>query len=394
MKLASGGHLSYCTNIHPGESWAEVRANLEGPVLAVKRALAPARAFGVGLRLSGAATQALRTPAERAWLKTFLSENDLYVFTINAFPYGPFHGTPVKERVYRPDWQEEERVAYSDDVASVLADLLPAGVSGSISTVPGCFKARAQSPGAAARMGAAIARHAATLWRISGRAGRTLALALEPEPECVMETTADATEFLRRQVFAGAGLEAFSNATGLVGDAAQAGLRAHVGVCLDACHAAVEFEEPVAAVNALAAAGISIFKLQVSAGLQILNPDPEKLRALEPFAEGVYLHQVVVRRQAELQRIVDLPEALRAAVPGDEWRVHFHVPLFREALGPFQNTQPFLRELLAIQARAPFTDHLEVETYTWDVLPEEHRRTPVDEAIARELTWTRERLHP
>jgi hypothetical protein len=105
----------------------------------------------------------------------------------------------------------------------------------------------------------------------------------------------------------------------------------------------------------------------------------------------------VIRTGTTLRRHVDLPQALAQARPGqlgDEWRVHFHVPLFAERLGPFLNTQAFLSRLLPLVVRTTATRHLEVETYTWDVLPEEHRRTPVDEAIARELTWTRERLHP
>jgi hypothetical protein len=118
-------------------------------------------------------------------------------------------------------------------------------------------------------------------------------------------------------------------------------------------------------------------------------------KALEPFAEGVYLHQVVSKSQAGLQRVLDLPLALAqapTAPPADEWRIHFHVPIFREALGPFASTQAFLAQLLAIQARAPFTEHLEVETYTWDVLPEEHRGEPVADAVARELRWTLDQL--
>jgi hypothetical protein len=164
-----------------------------------------------------------------------------------------------------------------------------------------------------------------------------------------------------------------------------------VGVCLDACHAAVEFEEPEEGVDRLDAAGIEIFKLQVSAGLRIRHPNREKLHALARFAEGVYLHQVVIRRGDRLERVLDLPQALAQATDdkdlGDEWRVHFHVPLFRSALPPFESTNDFLSRLLARAARRPFTPHLEVETYTFDVLPEEYRGEPVDVAVARELQW-------
>jgi sugar phosphate isomerase/epimerase len=398
MRLAGGNaHLTYCTNIHPGESWDEVRANVANHVLAVKQQLCPDRAFGVGLRLSARAAAELSEPATLAAFRAFLRENGLYVFTINGFPYGAFHGEPVKEMVYRPDWTEEERIAYSDQLADLLAALLPrdGSVEGSVSTVPGCFRPRAADPSAAGAIASGLIWHAAKLWRLRQQGGPTIGLALEPEPECVLETVADGIAFLERYLFCRAGADAFAALTGTSPAVAEASLRRHIGLCLDACHAAVEFEEPAAAVAAARKAGVRILKLQVSAGLRVLAPDAAKLAALERFAEGVYLHQVVIRRGKSLARVLDLPEALRRGAAGDlgdEWRIHFHVPLFREELGPFQSTQSFLAELLALQAATPFTEHLEVETYTWDVLPEEYRREPVTDAVARELRWALARL--
>jgi sugar phosphate isomerase/epimerase len=394
MRIAGGAaHLTYCTNIHPGERWAEVRANVAEHVTAVKRRLGTSRPFGVGLRLSAAAAAELAEPEALAAFRELLRAEGLYVFTINGFPYGPFHGEPVKERVYRPDWIEEERVAYSDQLADLLAKLLPAddSIEGSISTVPGSFRPRATDAAALGAIASGLIWHAAKLWRLRQEGGPAIGLALEPEPECVMETVADGIAFLQRYLFCRAGADAFAALTGERPAAAEESLRRHVGLCLDACHAAVEFEEPAGAVAAARAAGVRILKLQVSAGLRVVKPDAAKLEALARFAEGVYLHQVVIRRGASLTRVLDLPQALAqaaAADAGDEWRIHFHVPLFREELGPFQSTQPFLAELLALQAATPFTQHLEVETYTWDVLPEEFRREPVTEAIARELRWT------
>jgi sugar phosphate isomerase/epimerase len=398
MRIAGGAaHLTYCTNIHPGETWDEVRGNVTNHVLAVKRSLCPDRPFGVGLRLSARAAAELAEPEPLAAFRELLRVHGLYVFTINGFPYGPFHGEPVKEMVYRPDWTEEERIVYSDQLADLLAHLLPGdgSVEGSVSTVPGCFRPRGADPAAAGAIASGLIWHAAKLWRLRQQGGPTIGLALEPEPECLLETVADGVAFLERYLFCRAGADAFAALTGASAGVAEESLRRHVGLCLDACHAAVEFEEPAAAVAAAHKAGVRILKLQVSAGLRVLAPDAAKLAALERFAEGVYLHQVVIRRGRSLTRVLDLPEALRRAADGDrgdEWRIHFHVPLFREALGPFQSTQPFLAELLALQAAAPFTQHLEVETYTWDVLPEEYRREPVTEAIARELRWTLARL--
>ncbi|MBC7973451.1 MAG: hypothetical protein H7138_00595, partial [Myxococcales bacterium] len=170
--------------------------------------------------------------------------------------------------------------------------------------------------------------------------------------------------------------------------------RRYLGVCLDACHAAVELEDLESALAALAAARVPIAKIQLSAGLQIAPVDDLARAALARYAEDVYLHQVVARRGATLTRYVDLPDALADHAPADEWRVHFHVPIFRATLGRFATTQAFLVELLAHHARTPLAPHLEVETYTWDVLPPELRDQPLADAIARELIWVKERLCP
>jgi sugar phosphate isomerase/epimerase len=389
-------HLTYCTNIHPGESWAEVRRNLEDHVLRVKALVAPDKPFGVGLRLSAEAATSLADPKTLDELRSFLSSNDLYVFTINGFPYGPFHGTRVKEDVYRPDWLEEERLLYTDALAGILAALLPSEASGSVSTVPGCFKPRAVEAGASAVMADRMVRHASTLVNLERDTGRRIALALEPEPFCVLETVAEAVAFFEAHLFDRVAIARLASLTGLGGSAAEAALRSHLGVCLDACHAAVEFEDPMAAVQALRSAGIAIHKIQVSAGLRVLPPSAANRAALRPFAEDVYLHQVVARQGGDLRRYADLAPALAdpAAAGCDEWRIHFHVPLFREELGPFHNTQAFLRELLTLQARESVAPHLEVETYTWHVLPAEYRGTDVAEDVAREMRWTLDALAP
>lgn len=392
---AGSVHLTYCTNIHPGETWAEVRRNLESQVLRVKTLVAPQEPFGVGLRLSAEAASSLGDDAALGELRSFLADHDLYVFTINGFPYGRFHGTRVKEDVYRPDWLEDERLDYTDALARILASLLPSGLAGSVSTVPGCFRPRAQGLGAPVEIADRLIRHAATLARLEAERGKRVTLALEPEPFCVFETVAETVAFFQEYLFAPAASARLAALTGLARPAAEDALRRHLGVCLDACHAAVEFEEPAAAVRALRSAGITIAKVQVSAGLRVEPPTDAHRAALRPFAEDVYLHQVVARRGAVLRRYQDLGDALadQTAAGADEWRIHFHVPLFREELGPFRNTQGFLLELLRIQARETISTHLEVETYTWHVLPAEFRGQDVVEDVAREMRWTLDALH-
>lgn len=394
---AALGHLTYCTNIHPGESWDEVRANLESHVTAVRSQVCPDAPFGIGLRLSAAAAEALSEPGTLGAFRSFLDDNGFYVFTINGFPYGPFHGVRVKEDVYLPDWMDAERLRYTNQLADLLAVLMPAeeGLSGSVSTVPGAFKPRVASDADVAAMRSAMVRHAAHLAGIEARTGRTIALALEPEPCCFIETIAESVRFFEDHLFAKAAIEEFAALTGRSEAAAEEGLRRHLGLCLDLCHAAVEFEDPQGGIDALQAAGIGIAKLQISAGLRLPTVDAAGRAALEPFADGVYLHQVVERTRSGLKRFTDLPQAF-AALDGDraerEWRVHFHVPIFLDDLGAFATTQGFIAETLDRHRRAPISQHLEVETYTWDVLPERYRMTGIDQAVARELHWVMERL--
>lgn len=387
LSALNDAELTYCTNVHPGESLAEVRALLREHVVAVKRAVAPSQPFGVGLRLAAAAAEDLQQPGELERFREELSELGLYCFTLNGFPYGAFHGTHVKEAVYLPDWRAPARLRYTQQLALVLAELLPQGVSGSISTVPGCFKPSASIHDAEGQITRALIDMVAMLVDLARSRGRHIALALEPEPECMLETTEDALRFFEERLLGREALARLVDVADIEPREAERALRRHLGICLDTCHAAVEFEAPLEAYRRLIGAGIAVPKVQLSAGLRVPEPTPEALEALGAFAEGVYLHQTVVQAPTALARYVDLPDALAAAPRDGEWRVHFHVPLFLRELGHFQSTQDGLLPLLDELARVPSCPHLEVETYTWDVLPEAYRRLPLHEAIARELRF-------
>jgi sugar phosphate isomerase/epimerase len=395
MKVASDPdvHLTYCTNIHPGETWPELRNNIAHHVVGVKRRIATSQPFGVGLRVAARAADELADPAALAELRALLDENDLYVFTINGFPYGSFHGQRVKEAVYRPDWLEPERTRYSERLAELLCELLPDGMEGSISTVPIGHAPRLHAPGADARAAARLLEHAAFLARMRLDTGKTVSLALEPEPECRLETTLHAVAFFESVLLSKSSIARHARDTGLSVADAEASVRRHLGVCLDTCHAAVEFEDPDDAIDGLLRAGIRIVKTQLSAGLVVETSDPGACPALAPFAEDVYLHQVVERSRQGFRRYDDLERAL-AHGPSEEseWRIHFHVPLFRERLETFRTTQPFVEAVLKRQRRDPFCQHLEIETYTWDVLPAEFRDLEITDAIAREIVWATDKL--
>ncbi|MBI3155322.1 MAG: metabolite traffic protein EboE [Burkholderiales bacterium] len=402
MKLGGGVHLGYCTNVHPGESWPEVRAALLTHVRAVRERVCPEGDFGVGLRLSARAADELAQPAALEELQDLLRRQRMYVFTINGFPHGSFHATAVKEAVYRPDWRDPERLRYTERLADLLAALLPAdgAVEGSISTVPGAFKPALRGAADKARIVELLLRQVAGLVALRERCGQRIALALEPEPCCMLETADEAVDFFGRELHGPQAVRRVAALTGLAPALAEQALHDHLGVCWDLCHAAVEFEEPLASIGRLERAGIRIVKLQLSAGLRAPAADAAARAALARFVDPVYLHQVVQRSAAApdaLRRVADLPDALAGAppaagTPAEEWRVHFHVPLFLERAEPLATTQPFVREVLARQRVQPVSHHLEVETYTWDVLPAALRREPVDASIAREIDWVRGEL--
>lgn len=396
MKIATS-HLGYCTNIHPGESWPEVFENLQGPLLQVRERVAPGKDFGVGLRLSALAAAQLEHPDELSRLRAFLSEHQLYVFTINGFPYGPFHGTSVKDTVYLPDWTQPERAQYTDRLVRLFTHLLPTGEMGSISTVPGGFKPHLRDPKQHEQIANQLHAQVENLIRLHRERGIEIVLALEPEPGCLLETTEETVGFFERLLLSPNRLQQLAQRLGASTSVAEAGLRRHLGVCLDTCHAAVEFETPETTLKQLTAHGIRIAKLQLSAGLRVPLPDATAHQRLRQFDEPVYLHQTVARlASGQLLRFDDLPLALADgdASRAEEWRVHFHVPLHLEQLDGFVNTQPWLVRLLQRQTQDPVSTHLEVETYTWSVLPKAYQGRSLVESLADELTWVRERLCP
>ena len=85
------GHSNYCTNIHAGEAWPDVKASLTEHLPSIKAVASPFAPLAIGLRIVASAADALSDAATRAELKTLLGD-DYYVFTTNGFSYGAFHG--------------------------------------------------------------------------------------------------------------------------------------------------------------------------------------------------------------------------------------------------------------------------------------------------------------
>ncbi|MBB5233996.1 metabolite traffic protein EboE [Deinococcus budaensis] len=397
MRLPGGVQLTYCTNIHPSAGMGEVRANLERYAVPLRARLSPDAPFGVGLRLSGPESAELLEGTALADFRSFLDERGLYVFTLNGFPYGPFHGQPVKAQVHAPDWRDEERVAYTLRLAEILAALLPEGEEGGISTSPLSYRewvGEEDWP----TLTRNVVRVVAALVRLREERGRLIHLDLEPEPDGLLQCSSDLARFFTEQLLEGGARDlAAQLGSGL--EQAREQLREHVQVCFDTCHVAVMYETPAAALRTYRAAGMRVGKVQISSALRLSLPaDPEArlevARALSPFAEATYLHQVVARgRDGSLRQYPDLPPALADLDDPDvqEWRVHFHVPVFLERAGVFGSTQREIVETFALMRERPFTRHLEIETYTWDVLPPELKR-PLLESIEREYRWVQDVL--
>lgn len=415
-------HLSYCTNIHAGDTWAEVLPELQLQLPKVRAVLGTTEPMGVGLRLSRRSLDDLEDDEQFTAFRNWLDANGHYVFTINGFPYGAFHGERVKEDVYKPDWTENARLDYTCRLATLLCKLQPPENYGSISTLPGTYKDWVM-PGTESVIAENLIKAVAHCVSLRQSTGVTIALALEPEPCCLLETIPETVKFFKEQLFSAGAIDKLMQLASLSRSQAEQSMHSHIGVCYDVCHSAVEFENPAYAIARLQTAGIDIVKMQLSSALQIPQVNEVSLRHLARFDEPVYLHQVVEKRGECLTRYNDLNTALAACryrlesrstlkpglqlgmnagqlavaqpafdpvnEPDTEWRVHFHVPVFIDRTEHFSTTQPVLAQVLHLQKQYGFCRHLEVETYTWDVLPDNYRSVPVSSAIARELDWVR-----
>jgi hypothetical protein len=380
MLLNHGIHLGYCTNIHRGETWEETWRGLKEHTLRVKERVSGGKPYGIGLRLSAQAAHELSAPGALAEFQRWLEANNCYVFTINGFPYGAFHGTRVKEQVFRPDWATRERLEYTNLLFTLLAQLLPEGVPGSVSTLPGSHKTFGTTAEELEAIFSNLKLCREHIEAVAQRSGRELHLGLEPEPLGLFETSGETLKFFGLYLDRHPGDRDFFR---------------YVGLNYDTCHLAIEFEEAQRALERISGAGIRISKLHFSSALK-LKPEPQILERLRAFDEPVYFHQVVASYgdTEPLRRFVDLPAALEFAqrnpqALGQEWRVHFHIPIHAEPGGGFDGTRDHLSGAMDWLAANPAKcSHVEMETYTWEVLPPEMREGDVVEQLCREYDWT------
>lgn len=366
-------HLAYCTNVHAAEDLDAVIGQLARYAEPVRRRLGTGR-LGLGLWLAaGVLLELGADPDAVRRLRSELAARDLEVVTLNAFPYAGFHQPVVKTAVYKPSWTEPARLQYTVSCARVLADLLPDDVAqGSISTLPLAWRMPWSADDASAARHA-LNRLASELAAIHRSTGRQIRVGVEPEPGCVIESTEQAV----------AELSAVDTEW--------------IGVCLDACHLAVGFEDPADAVARLTRAGRLIVKVQAACALEASDPVLAAPQ-LADFAESRFLHQARTLVGGRRHSADDLVDALDGKLPASApWRVHFHMPVHSSVAPPLGTTAAVLDNTLRTMfgGAHPATNHVEVETYTWSVLPGQARppgATGLADGIAAELAWTRDRL--
>lgn len=395
--LTSEGHLTYCTNIHPGNSWQDHFESLQENFPLIKSEISPNASMAIGLRLSNDASITLTEPQEFIKFKDWLIKEDAYVFTMNGFPYGEFHETVVKDQVHTPDWLTPERLAYTLRLSDILVKLLPEGMDGGISTSPLSYrywfeteKAREEATNIATKNILAVVEH---MYHQKLDTNKVLHLDIEPEPDGMLET---GPEFINWYIdyLLPLGKQYLSNKLKLSDEECETVIKEHVRLCYDVCHFALGYERHPEVVNQLKEHGIKIGKFQISAALKAKLPENQNDRnsikaAFAKFNESTYLHQVIAQKKDNsILRYRDLPPALADTNDRDtiEWRAHFHVPIFESDFGLLQSTQSDILEVLKLQEELNLCQHFEVETYTWGVLSTE-LKLPLPSSISRELLW-------
>jgi hypothetical protein len=398
MDLGNGlGHLTYSTLVHPADNWEQLYNSLVTYLPKVKARVAGNKSFGVCIRLSANTAQTLAgSAAERAKLKKFLDDNDMYIYTANAFVYGHFKGELVKEQVYEPDWRTDERRQYTINVADILADVCPRHIAPSIQTAPLGFKPRVTGPDVIASYVDNVLRVVAHLIELEDKTGSTVQLAIEPEPWCFLETTDETIAFFRDHLYSGAGVEKLAKLAQVpIADANEA-LRRHLGIVYDICHQAVEYENITESLQKLVDAGVPVFKLQEAAALYVPQVTQGAVDTLKRYAKTIYLTQTMEKRNGKINRFLNVDDAI-AAFEQDpngprEWRTHIHVPVFLDDLGQFRTTRFAIEDALKFHKQKPLSRQLEIETYTWDMLPDSLKTGDIVEYVSREIEWVRNQL--
>jgi hypothetical protein len=376
MKI-SEFNLSYCLNAFDFTSdWKYTLTEIDRCFNTVREmsGFSSDKMTGLGFWTSEFFLELMRDPDNFRYLQEFLEKRNYYISTVNAFPYGVFHNQPVKDKVYMPNWLNEKRVDFTIKAAEFLEKFLPDGGSGSISTLPGAYRRHIRDyNGDSLRL---IARNlektAEYLAYLYEKTGKKIRLGIEMEPDCIWETPDEFAGFYKKYMLP----NRYS--------------REYIGVCYDTCHQELIENGPGAGLEILERYEIPVVKIQLSAALQIQNG--AKFADIKEFDEPVYLHQTRIFNEKNgtiCETFSDIPELRSYSGDDVTLKCHFHLPLFWDS----DNTsfKSARKELLAviryIKANPGFCRDLEIETYTYSVLPDCVDFRSIGSAVSKEYDW-------
>ncbi len=367
-------HLAYCSNVHAAEDAAGIVAQLGRFAAPVRERLGASR-LGIGLWLAADAARELRAdPDALGALRDALDEGELEVVTFNAFPYRGFHAPVVKEAVLPPGLDRRGARRLHPRCRGALRRAPARRHRRGVGLDDAARLARGWSDADAAAARERFAGLAGQLADLERTTGRTIRVGIEPEPSCVVETIDEAVDALSVSTRTGS---AWRSTPAITRSPSTIRPMRWMRSSAPACgSSSASSRAPCAPRRRGSAAG---------------------RRRLEEFVEPRFLHQTREPRSSpgQVHGTDDLPEALAGGLPAErEWRVHFHVPVHEG--GP-ETTQAELQAWMAALVGRPAArvHHLEIETYTWTVLPEDRR--PVGEGglidgLTREVAWTRDQL--
>ena len=393
MLLSKNFHLTYCSNIHSGEDWKSHFENIKKYVPRIKKQVSPNKSFGLGLRLSNLASKELNFRNNLIDFKNWLDQENIYVFTMNGFPYGDFHGKKVKDLVHEPDWTSQKRIDYTKRLFDQLAYLLPKKINGGISSSPISYKLwfknnddknKALIKGAENMLEIVI-----YLYQIEKKTRKYLHLDIEPEPNGLLENSDDVINFFQNFLYP-IGIKKIKSKLKLNEKKAKECIQKYLTICYDICHFSLAYEDPIHTFNKFKTYQIKVGKIQVSSALKIIfNKNNENIiwNSLKKFDEPIYLHQVTEFKNDKVKTFKDLPELFSNQKSFKELRAHFHVPIFLEKFDYLYSTQDHILKVIDyINIDKTLCEHLEIETYTWEVLPSS-LKTEIASSIIREIEW-------
>lgn len=355
--------LTYCLNIFPIKRADDVFVLFENTIPELKRKLGLKEydQFPLGIWFPNNILEELMR--KKSLLVRLMNQHNLVIATMNAFPFGVFHGERVKEKVYYPDWGERERLKYTKKLVELTVELPRLERILPISTVPVTFGNR--MPEKALEY---IFEMVDFLEDIHNTYEQKFTLMFEPEPFCFLENQQQTLDFFKKLHKVIPKSKTFT------------------GVCLDTCHSAVVFEDPLEQFLVYKDHDIRVDKIQISSS--IVLPAQSDKQALKKYIDQVYFHQTFVKRDEKIYRFVDLDKAVALGKEG-EYRVHYHIPLHTQPISPLKSSVENITHEF-FQTISQEERIIEVETYTFDVLPT--NTESVLDSIIKELQWVTKRI--